>query len=96
MVIDRWRVAGTKTQRKVERTKDDVLAVEPRGDNGGHEELGAVRVRAGVGHREEVGAVVLELEVLICIYALIHQLPPYFPLRKTKTEERNAPANFSP
>jgi hypothetical protein len=42
-----------------------VLAVEPRGDDGGDEELGAVGVGSGVGHREEVGAVVAELEVLV-------------------------------
>ena len=67
-----------------------MLAIEPRGDNGGDEELGAVagegirvskeirgsvlikstelrdlRVGAGVGHGEQTGAGVLELEVLI-------------------------------
>src|SRR5689334_13759289 len=46
-------------------TEDDVLAVEPRGDDGGDEELGAVGVGSGVGHREEEGAVVAELEVLV-------------------------------
>lgn len=46
-------------------TEDDVLSVEPRGDDGGDEELRAVRVRASVGHRKEVRLVVLELEVLI-------------------------------
>ena len=30
--------------------EDDVLAVQPRGDGGGNEELGAVGVLAGVGH----------------------------------------------
>lgn len=46
-------------------TEDDVLSVEPRGDNGGDEKLRAVRVRASVGHGEEVRLIVLELEVLI-------------------------------
>lgn len=46
-------------------TEDDVLSVEPRGDNGGDEELRAVGVGSGVGHGEEVRLVVLELEVLI-------------------------------
>lgn len=46
-------------------TEDDVLSVEPRGDNGGDEELRAVGVRSGIGHGEEVRLVVLELEVLI-------------------------------
>jgi hypothetical protein len=30
--------------------EDDVLAIQPRGDGGGDEELGAVGVLAGVGH----------------------------------------------
>lgn len=47
-------------------TEDDVLSVEPGGDDGGNEELRAVGVRASVGHGEEVRPVVLELEVLIC------------------------------
>lgn len=46
-------------------TEDNVLAVEPRGDNGGDEELRAVGVGAGVSHGEEEGAVVTELEVLV-------------------------------
>ena len=45
--------------------KDDVLAIEPRGGDGGDEELRAVGVGTSVGHREEAGASVLELEVLI-------------------------------
>lgn len=67
--------------------EDDVTAVEPRGDDGGDEELRAVavlsrqylrqenampqgrsrnlRVGAGVGHGEEEGLVVGELEVLV-------------------------------
>jgi hypothetical protein len=43
----------------------DVLAVEPRGLDGAEEELGAVGARAGVGHGQDAGAGVLELEVLI-------------------------------
>merc|ERR1711879_967243 len=45
--------------------EDDVAAVEPRGDDGGDEELGAVGVGAGVGHGEEERLVVGELEVLV-------------------------------
>lgn len=62
--------------------EDDVLAIEPRGDDGGDEELGAVafcllasshsskvghllRVGAGVGHGQEEGLGVLQLEVLV-------------------------------
>lgn len=61
--------------------EDDVLAIEPRGDDSGDEELGAVaagtlaiiqhvlatdvRVGAGVGHGEEEGLVVGQLEVLV-------------------------------
>ena len=42
-----------------------MLAIEPRGLDRGDEELGAVRVLAGVSHREEADLVVLEREVLI-------------------------------
>ena len=42
-----------------------MLSVKPGSDDGGDEELRAVRVGAGVGHREEEGAVMLQLEVLI-------------------------------
>lgn len=61
--------------------KDDVLAIEPRGDNGGDEELGSVagscqrqpkpmpldhvRVGASVGHGQKEGPVVPQLEVLV-------------------------------
>ena len=46
--------------------KDDVLAIEPAGDDGGDEELGAVGVGTAVGHGEEAGLGVAELVVLIC------------------------------
>jgi len=49
----------------VDLAEDDVAAVQPRGDNGGDEELRAVGVGAGVGHGQQTGAVVLQLEVLI-------------------------------
>jgi hypothetical protein len=42
-----------------------VTAVEPRGDDGGDEELRAVGVGAGVGHGEQERLVVAELEVLV-------------------------------
>lgn len=42
-----------------------MLAIEPTGDNGGDEELRTVRVFTGVGHGEETGLGVLQLEVLI-------------------------------
>jgi hypothetical protein len=45
--------------------EDDVATIEPRGDNGGDEELGAVGVGASVGHGQQTGLVVLQLEVLI-------------------------------
>lgn len=45
--------------------EDDVAAVEPLGLDGGDEELRAVGVGPGVGHAEEEGLGVLELEVLV-------------------------------
>ena len=45
--------------------EDDVAAIEPAGDDGGDEELGAVGVLAAVGHAQETLAGVLELEVLV-------------------------------
>jgi len=45
--------------------EDDVAAVEPRGDDGGDEELRAVGVGTSVGHGEQARLVVLQLEVLI-------------------------------
>jgi len=45
--------------------EDDVLAIEPAGDDGGDEELGTVGVLSGVGHGKETGLGVAELEVLI-------------------------------
>jgi len=45
--------------------EDNVAAVEPGGNDGGDEELGAVGVGAGVGHGEEEGLVVGELEALV-------------------------------
>ena len=45
--------------------KDNVLAVEPRGNDGSYEELRPVGVGTGIGHREEEGTLVAKLEVLI-------------------------------
>jgi len=45
--------------------EDGVLSVEPRGLDGGDEELAAVGVGTRVGHGEEVGLGVLQGEVLI-------------------------------
>lgn len=46
-------------------TEDNVLAVQPGGNNGGDEELGSVGVRSSVGHREQEWLVVPQLEVLV-------------------------------
>jgi len=46
-------------------TEDDVLAVEPRGDDGGDEELRAVGVGTRVGHGQDTRLGVSSLEVLI-------------------------------
>lgn len=50
---------------RTDLTEDDVLAVEPRGNDSGDEELRAVGVGTGVGHGEEERSVVTELEVLV-------------------------------
>ena len=42
-----------------------MFAVEPGGEHGGDEELRPIGVGAGIGHGEQKGAVVLELEVLV-------------------------------
>jgi len=42
-----------------------VLAVQPRGDDGCDEELGAVGIWAGIGHGEKTWLGVLDLEVLV-------------------------------
>ena len=47
------------------RTEDDVRVIEPRGDDGGDEELGAVGVLASVGHGKKEGLGVLQREVLV-------------------------------
>jgi hypothetical protein len=46
-------------------TEDDVLAVQPGGNDGGDEELGSVGVGSSVSHGEQEGLVVPQLEVLI-------------------------------
>jgi len=51
-----------------------VLAVEPGGDDGGDEELGAVGVGSCVGHGEETGLGVAEGEVLISKLAAVDGL----------------------
>ena len=42
-----------------------MFSIEPRGDDGSDEELGAVSIWAGIGHGEKARFGVLELEVLI-------------------------------
>jgi len=46
-------------------TEDNVLAVQPRGNDGSDEELGSVGVGSSVGHGEQEGLVVPQLEVLV-------------------------------
>ena len=42
-----------------------MLTVQPGGNNGGDEELGSVGVGSSVGHGEQEGLVVPQLEVLV-------------------------------
>ena len=50
---------------KAELTENDVLSIKPVSYNGSNEELRAVGVWTGVGHREQARLGVLEPEVLI-------------------------------
>ena len=70
---------GTSRGRERGRTEDNVRAVEPAGDDGGDEELGAVRVLAGVSHGEDTRLGVLELEVLVCSCSAYSQISYSFP-----------------
>mmetsp|Transcript_7321 Transcript_7321/g.20636 ORF Transcript_7321/g.20636 Transcript_7321/m.20636 type:complete len:223 (+) Transcript_7321:17-685(+) len=54
--------------------EDHVAAVQPGGLDGGDEELRAVGVGASVGHRKQVGLVVLELKVLVVEAAAVDGL----------------------
>jgi hypothetical protein len=55
-------------------SKYDVLAIQPRSGNGGDEELRAIGILAGIGHRQKTRFRVLELEVLICEFVAIDRL----------------------
>ena len=57
-------------------SEHDVFSVEPGRLDGGNEELTAVCVWAGVGHRQEAGLGVLQLEVLILELATVDGLTP--------------------
>ena len=46
-------------------TEDNVLAVQPGGDNSGNEELGTVGVLTGVSHGQKTWLAVLQSEVLV-------------------------------
>jgi len=54
--------------------EDDVLAIQPRGNDGGDEELRAVGVGASVGHGQHAGLGVSFLEVLICKLLAVDRL----------------------
>jgi len=45
--------------------ENDVLAIEPGGDDSCDEELGSIGIGPSVGHGEETGLGVLDLEVLV-------------------------------
>jgi hypothetical protein len=46
-------------------SEDDVLAIQPRGEDSGDEELRSVGVRTSVGHGEKTNLGVLQLEVFV-------------------------------
>lgn len=56
--------------------KDNVLAVQPGCLNGGEKELGAVGARACVGHAEQSGSCVAQLEVLVGKGSTVDRLTP--------------------
>lgn len=84
-IYGRWE--GQKNAAHL--AEHNMLVVEPLGDDGGDEELGAVRVLAGVGHREQVRAVVLELEVLVCAR---NRASARFPVRQPCAVRSRTPA----
>jgi hypothetical protein len=51
---------GDEVETLEDLAEDDVLAVQPRGLDGGDEELGAVGSGTGVSHREKSGLGVLD------------------------------------
>ena len=55
-------------------SKHDVLAIQPRGGDGGDEELRSVGILAGISHRQKTRFRVLELKVLICEFVAIDRL----------------------
>ena len=73
------------------RTEDDVSAIEPVGHDSGDEELGAVGVLSGVGHRQDTRLRVLQLEVLVW-----SRTDEYRTENEKKKTRENVPANFSP
>jgi hypothetical protein len=79
---------------KLTLSEDDVLAVEPRSDDGGDEELGSVGVGSSVGHREKSGLGVLELEAVKHASESSTTIPKIENGKKMKTYFSSG--NFSP
>ena len=52
--------------------KHDVLVVQPVTGVAGDEKLATIRIGPGVGHGEEAGACVLEIEVLVVELVSVH------------------------
>jgi len=55
-------------------TKDDMTSIQPRGLDGRDKELRSVRVLARVGHAQDTGTGVTELEVLVLKLGAINRL----------------------
>lgn len=51
-----------------------MLSIQPAGDNGGDEKLGAIGVWSSIGHGEKVWPIVLQLEVLISEFLAVDGL----------------------
>jgi len=57
-------------------SKDDMFTIQPGGLGGANEELGSVGVGSSIGHAEDSGSSVLQLEVLVLELVTVDALAP--------------------